>query len=84
MNNHGYLSVRMVLNMLGRLLRKVEPIVMQILRIVKKEVQSQAVISLERLLKMTLFVLTIPNLLSVKVEMLKRFIHFSTYMMKRF
>ena len=84
MNNHGYLSVRMAHNLLGRLLRKVEPIVMQTLRIVKKEVRSQAVISLERFLKRTLFVLTIPNLLSVGVEMPKRFIHFSTYMMKRF
>ena len=84
MNNHGFLSVQMAHNMLGRLLRKVEPIVRQILRIVKKEVQSQAIISLERPHRMTLFVLTILNLRSVKVEMLKRFIHFSTYMMRRF
>ena len=84
MKNPGYLSVQMVRNMLEMLLKKVEPIVRQILKIVKKEVQSQAIFSLVRLLKMILFVLTILNLQSVKVEMLKRFIHFSTYMMRMF
>ena len=82
MKNPGYLSVQMVRNEM--LLKKVEPTVRQILKIVQKEDQSQAIFSLVRLLKMILFVLTILNLQSVKVEMLKRFIHFSTYMMRMF
>ena len=84
MKNHGYLSVLMGQNMLEMLLSRVEPIVKQIRKIVKKEVQNQVIVSLEQLLKMTLFVLQILKQLNVLVEMLKQFIHFSTYMMRKY
>ena len=66
------------------LLKKGEPIVKQILKIANREVRNLEMFSSVQPLKTTLFVLTILNHLSVLVEMLKQFIHFSTYMMRRF
>ena len=84
MKNRGYPSVLMGHNMLEILLSRVEPIVKQIQKIVKEEVQNQVIISLEQLLKMTLFVMRILKQQNVLVEILKQFIHFSTYMTRKY
>ena len=84
MNSHGYQSVQMGHNLWEMPLKKGGRIVRLILRNVQKGTAKLDKCSLAETLKKILSAQTVLILQSVWVEMLKQFISFSMFMMKKF